>query len=81
MLLIELLVYLGRDIIKHSKESIDRCFEAEVSKKQQKVKIGKIFFKWKPDAKPVFCAARKVPLPLERNVNKAYDEFLLLGFL
>ena len=27
------------------------------------------------------CAARKVPLPLERKVNKTIDELLLLGIL
>ena len=29
----------------------------------------------------MFCAARKVPLPLERKVNKTIDELLLLGIL
>ena len=37
--------------------------------------------KLKPDSKPMFCAARKIPMPLERKVNKIIDELLLLGIL
>ena len=70
---------LGRDIINHSKESIDRCFKAEVSEKLPTVKGAKASIKLKPDVKPMFCAARKVPLPLERRVKKTIDEILLLG--
>ena len=32
-------------------------------------------------AKPMFCAARKVPFPLERKVNKTIDDLVLLGIL
>ena len=69
---------LGRDIINNSKEPIDRCFKAEASEKLPIVQGAKASIKMKPDAKPMFCAARKVPLPLERKVNKTIDEFLLL---
>ena len=72
---------LGRDIIKNSKQSIERCFKAEVSEKLSTVKGAKAFIKLKPDAKPRFCAARKVPLPLARKINKTVDELLLLGIL
>ena len=72
---------LGRDIINNSKESIDRCFRAEASEKLPMVKCDKASIKLKPDAKSMFCAARKVPLPLERKVNKIIDELLLLGIL
>ena len=72
---------LGRDIINNSKKSIDRCVKAEASEKLPIVKGAKASIKLKPDAKPVFCAARKVPLPLERKVDKTIDELLLLGIL
>ena len=72
---------LGRDKINKSKESIERCFKAEVPEKLPTVEGAKASIKLKPDAKPMFCAARKVPLPLERKVNKAIDELLLLGIL
>ena len=72
---------LGRDVINNSKESVERPFKAEVSEKLPKVKGAKVSIKLKPDAKPMFCAARKVPLPLERKVNKTIDELLLLGIL
>ena len=72
---------LGRDIINNSKESIERCFKAKVSKKLPLVKGAKASIKLKPDAKPMFCAARKVPLPLEQKVYKTFDELLLLGIL
>ena len=72
---------LGRDIINNSKESIDRCFKAEASEKLPIVKGAKASIKLKPDAKPMFCAARKVPLPLERKINKTIDELLFLGIL
>ena len=72
---------LGRDILNKSKDSIDRCFKAEASEKLPTVKGAKASIKSKPDAKPMFCAARKVPLPLERKVNKSIDELLLLGIL
>ena len=67
--------------MKHSKESIDRCFKAEVCEKLPTVRGAKASIKLKPDAKPMFCAARKVPLPLEWKVNKTIDELLLLGIL
>ena len=76
-----LIEILGRDIINNSKESIDRCFKAEASEKLPTVKGAKASIKLKPDAKTMFCAARKVPLPLERKVNKIIDELLLLGIL
>ena len=72
---------LGRDIINNSKESIERCFKAEASKKLPTMKSTKVSIKLKPDAEPMFCAARKVPLPLEQKVNKTIDELLLLGIL
>ena len=72
---------LVRDIINNSKESIDRCFKAEASEKLPIVKGAKASIKLKPDAKPMFCAARKVLLPLERKVNKTIDKLLLLGIL
>ena len=72
---------LGRDIINNSKESIERCCKAELSEKLPTVKGAKASIKLKPEAKPMFCAARKVPLPLERKVNKTIDELLLLGIL
>ena len=72
---------LGRDIINSSNESIDRCFEAEASEKLPTVKGAKASIKLKPDAKPMFCTARKAPLPLERKVNKTIDELLVLGIL
>ena len=72
---------LGRDILNHSKESIDRCFRAEVSEKLPTVKGAEASIKLEPDAKPLFCAARKVPLPLEQKVKKSIDELLLLGIL
>ena len=65
---------LERNIINNSKESIERCFKAEVFEKLPTVKGAKGSIKLKPDAKPMFCAARKVPLPLERKVNKTIDE-------
>ena len=68
-------------MLKHSKESIDRCFKAEVCEKLPTVRGAKASIKLKPDAKPMFCAARKVPLPLEWKVNKTIDELLLLGIL
>ena len=55
---------LGRDILNISKDSIERCFKAEISEKLPTVKGAKASIKLKPDAKPMFCAARKVPLPL-----------------
>ena len=72
---------LGRDIINNSKKSIDRCVKAEASEKLPTVKGALASVKLKPDAKPMFCAARKVPLPLERKVNKTIDELLLLETL
>ena len=72
---------LGRDIINNSKESIDRCFKAEASEKLPTVNGANASIKLKRDDKPMFCAARKVPLPLERKVNKTIDELLLLGIL
>ena len=72
---------LGRDILNNCEESIERCFKAEVSEKLPTVKGAKASIKLKTDAKPMFCAARKVPLPLERKVNKTIDELLLLGIL
>ena len=72
---------LGHDIINNSKESINQCFKAEASEKLPTVKGAKASIKLKPDARPMFCAARKVPLPLERKVNKTIDELLLLGIL
>ena len=45
------------------------------------MKSAKASIKLEPDAKPMFCAARKVPLPLERKANKTIDELLLLGIL
>ena len=72
---------LGRDIMNNSKESIERCFKAEVSEKLPAVKGAEASIKLKPDAKPMFFAARKVPLPLERKFNKTIDELLLLGIL
>ena len=71
--------FLGRDKLDLSKESIDRCFKAEVSEKLPTVKVAKASIKLKPDAKPMFRAARKVPLPLELSANKNIDELLLLG--
>ena len=73
--------FLGSDLLNHNKESSDRCFEAEVSEKLPTVEGAKASIKLKPDAEPMFCAARKVPLPLERKVNKIIDELLLLGIL
>ena len=70
---------LGRDILNNCKESIDRCFKAEASEKLPTVKGAKASIKLKPDAKSMFCAARKVSLPLERKVNKTIDELLVLG--
>ena len=55
--------------------------KAEASEKLPTVKGVKASIKLKPDAKPKFCAARKVPLPIERKVNKIIDELLLLGIL
>ena len=72
---------LRRDILNNSKDSIEQCFEAEVSQKLPTVKGAKAFIELKPDAKPMFCAARKVPLPVERKVNKTIDELILLGIL
>ena len=72
---------LGRDILNNCKESIERCFKAEVSEKLPTVKGAKASIILKPDAKPLFCAARKVPLPLERKFNKTIDDLLLLGIL
>ena len=72
---------LGRDIIKNSKESIDRCFKAEASEQLPTVKGVKASIKLKHDAKPMLCAARKEPLPLERKVSKTIDELMLLGIL
>ena len=70
---------LGRDKLKNSKYFFERCFKSEVSEKLPTVKCGKTSIKLKPDAKPMFCAARKVPLALERKVKKTIDE--LLGIL
>ena len=67
---------LGGDIINYSKESIDRCFKGEVSEKLPIVKGAKASIKFKPDVKPMFCTARKVPMPLERKVNKTIDELI-----
>ena len=72
---------LGRDILNKCKESIDRCFKAEAPEKLPTVKSGKASIKLNLDAKPMFCAAGKVLLPLERNVNKTIDELLFLGIL
>ena len=72
---------LGRDILNNCKESNERCFKAEVSETLPTVKGAKASIKLKPDAKPMFCAGRKVPLPLERKVSKTIDELLLLGIL
>ena len=72
---------LGRDILNNSNESIEGCFKAEVSEKLPTVKGAKASIKLKPDAKPMFCAARKVPLPLERKTNKTIDELMLLEIL
>ena len=72
---------LGRDIINHSKESIDRCFKAKKSENLTTVKGAKASTKLKPDAKRMFCAAWKVPLPLEQKTNKTIDELILLGIL
>ena len=61
---------LGRDILNKGKQSIEQCFKAEVSEKLPTVKSVKAHIQLKPDAKPMFCAARKVPLPLERSLIK-----------
>ena len=63
---------LGRDILNHSKESIDRCFKAEVPETLPTLKGAKAFIKIKYVAQPMVCAARKVPLQLGRKVNKIY---------
>ena len=47
---------LGRDILNKCKESIERCFRAEVSEKLPTVKCAKVSSILKPDAKPMFCA-------------------------
>ena len=72
---------LRRDILYHSKECIDRCFKAEVSEKLPTMKGANVSINLKPVAKPMFCAARKVTLPLERKINRTIDELLLLGIL
>ena len=72
---------LGGDLLNNSRESIERCFKAEISEKLPTVKGAKVSIKLKPDAKPMFCAARKVLLPLERQVNKTADELILWGIL
>ena len=72
---------LERDLLNNSKESLERCFKAEVSEKLPTVKGAKTSIKLNLDAKPMFCAARKVPLPLVRKAKKTIDELLLLGIL
>ena len=71
---------LGRDILNCCIDKVDRCFNAEIEKTPT-VKGAIASIKLKSNAKPMFCLARKVPLPLERKVNETIDELLSLGIL
>ena len=68
---------LGRDILPGP----ETCNNASSSKKLSMVSGAKASIKLKTDANPMFCAARKVPLPLENKVNSTIDELVNLGIL
>ena len=68
---------LGRDILPEPETSNN----ASSSKKISMVTGAKASIKLKSDANPMFCAARKVPLPLENKVNCTIDEIVNLGIL
>ena len=72
---------LGRDILNRCIDKVDRCFNAVNEKTLPTVKGAIASIKLKSNAKPMFCPARKVPLPLEKKVNQTIDELLSLGIL
>ena len=72
---------LGRVILNEVKESIDRCFSTRETDKLPAVRGVCASIKLKQDAKPMFCAARKLLLPLERKTDQTVDKLLFLGIL
>ena len=66
---------MGRDIIDHSQESIDRCFKAEVSEKLPTGKGALASIKMKPYAKPMFCADGRYRCHLNERVKKQFMNY------
>ena len=72
---------LGRDIIKKVKESVQRCSGTTETKKLPAVEGVCASIKLKQDAKPMFCAARKDPLPPQRKMDRIVNELLFSAIL
>ena len=69
---------LGRDELNKVKQSVDVRFGTAKTDKLLSIKSVGVCIKMKQDAKTKFCAARKNPLPLERKVDRNFDEVLSL---